>query len=189
MNRRQLATALAALVVVLGAVTAYMRHVAEHDVAYDFTLTDQDGRAFSLSQDRGHPVAIFFGYTHCPDECPVTLQRLAAAKRAMGPQGAGVRVLFITIDPRRDTPQRLRTYLGGFDPSFIGLTGTEAQLSPVYRAYHVWYQALPKTQKGLEAVEAHTSTVYIIDSGGRLRSYADWSDTAQKLADDLRAAS
>lgn len=68
------------------------------------------------------------------------------------------------------------------------LTGSDSALSPVYQAHHVWYQALPKTQKGLEALEAHTSTVYIIDRGGHLKSYADWADTSQKLAQDLLAA-
>lgn len=182
-------TVLAALSVALAWLAWSFHAAATKDMAYDFKLTDQDGRAFSLSQDRGYPVAIFFGYTHCTDQCPVTLQHLVAAKRSMGPAGNDVRVIFITIDPKRDTPQRLRTYLAGFDPSFIGLTGTDAQLSPVYRAYHVWYQALPKTQKGLEALEAHTSTVYIVDRGGRLRSYADYGDTAQTLAKELRAAS
>jgi protein SCO1/2 len=188
-NRRQLVTILAALSVALAWLAWSFHAAATKGMAYDFTLTDQDGHPFRLSQDRGYPVAIFFGYTHCPDQCPATLQHLAAAKRSMGAQGNAVHVIFVTIDPRRDTPQRLRTYLAGFDPSFVGLTGSAAELAPVYRAYHVWYQAVPKTKKDLEAAEAHTSTVYIIDRGGRLRSYADYGDTAQTLAKQLQAAS
>lgn len=177
------------MAVALGWLAWSFHAVTTRNMAYDFTLTDQDGQPFSLSQDRGHAVAIFFGYTHCTDQCPATLTHLAKAKASMGTAGGNVRVLFVTIDPRRDTPQRLKTYLGGFDPSFVGLTGSDSQLAPVYKAYHVWYQALPKTQKDLEAAEAHTSTVYIVDRGGHLRSYADWSDTTETLAKDLHAAS
>lgn len=157
--------------------------------AYDFTLTDQDGRPFRLSDERGHAVALFFGYTHCPDVCPATLAHLASARAQLGTAGQTTRVIFITVDPRRDTPPRLKTYLARFDPSFIGLTGTEAQLAPVYRAYHVWYQALPKSPQQLEALEAHTSTIWIIDSRGRPKGFADWSDSTAALAHDLRAAS
>jgi protein SCO1 len=165
------------------------RILGSRGLAPDFSLTDQDDRPFRLSDERGHPVAIFFGYSRCPDECPATLARLAAARRQMGPQGDGIRVLFITVDPRYDTAARLKSYLARFDPTFIGLTGSEAQLAPVYRAYHVWYQALPKTKGGLEDLEAHTATVWILNSSGRPKGFADWSDSTAALARDLREAS
>lgn len=97
--------------------------------------------------------------------------------------------MFVTVDPQHDTPGVLKEYLARFDPSFVGVTGTEAELAPVYRAYHVWYQPLPKTQAGREALEAHTASVWIIDRGGHAITFADSSDTTTELANDLREAS
>lgn len=186
---KRIAIVAAAVVVLTGlAFTAY-RVNASRNLAYDFSLTDQDGQTFRLSQDRGHPVALFFGYTNCTDVCPATLAHLARARAELVRQGKDFRVVFVTVDPRRDTPGRMKSWLGQFDPSFVGVTGTEAQLAPVYRAYHVWYQALPKTNEGLEAVEAHTATITILDAGGHIKSYADQSDSIASLAQDLSAAS
>jgi protein SCO1/2 len=162
---------------------------AHQNLAYDFRLTDQAGQPFRLSDERGHAVAIFFGYSRCPDVCPATLAHLVSARRSLGAAGAATRVLFITVDPHHDTPGVLKEYLAQFDPTFIGLTGTEAELAPVYRAYHVWYQALPQTQAGREALEEHSSTVWIIDRNGRPAGFADWNDTTPVLARDLREAS
>jgi protein SCO1/2 len=148
-------------------------------------LTDQSGHPFRLSDERGHPVAIFFGYTRCPDVCPATLVHLASARRSLG----AARVIFVTVDPHHDTPRVLKEYLAQFDPTFIGVTGTEDELAPVYRAYHVWYEKLPQTQAGREALEAHTAAVWIIDRGGHPAAFADSSDAADVLARDLREAS
>jgi cytochrome oxidase Cu insertion factor (SCO1/SenC/PrrC family) len=208
-NRRGFLALLAAVAVLLGTAAGWLRHAdASRNLAYDFTLTDQDGRPFRLSDERGHAVALVFGYTYCPDECPATLARLASARASLGGGAEGARVVFITIDPQRDTPQRLKRYLAAFDPSFIGLTGSELQLAPVYRAYHVWFGPLPKSGAGpqahdvgqlapgalprrrseLDAVEAHTSTIYIVDRRGRFKAFADWGDSARRLAQALRAA-
>jgi len=182
---------IAVIIVVLGlaAIAWGIHRVADaRNLAYDFTLTGQDGKPFQLSQDRGHAVAVFFGYTHCPDVCPATLEHLAKARAALGNDRDNVRVVFITVDPRRDTPERMKRYLSKFDPSFVGMTGTESQLLPVYKAYHVWSQALPKTKKGLEELEAHTATITMIDRGGHLKSYADWADPTTALTQDFRKA-
>lgn len=178
----------AALVLGLTAMTVYEIR-AHQNQAYDFRLTDQAGQPFRLSDERGHAVAIYFGYVRCPDVCPATLAHLASARRSLGPAGASTRVLFITVDPHHDTPSVLKEYLSHFDPTFVGLTGTEAELAPVYRAYHVWYSALPQTQAGREALEEHTSAVWIIDRNGHPAAFADSSDTASSLAQDLREAS
>lgn len=162
---------------------------AHQNLTYDFRLTDQNGQPFRLSDERGHAVAIFFGYTRCPDVCPATLVRLASARRSLGPAGAAARVVFVTVDPHHDTPGVLKEYLAQFDPTFIGVTGTEAELAPVYRAYHVWYEKLPQTQAGREALEAHTATVWIIDRNGHPAGFADSNDAAAVLARDLREAS
>lgn len=185
----KLILAAAILTLALAAVAWGIHRAADaRNLAYDFTLTDQDGQPFKLSQERGHAVAMFFGYTHCPDECPLTLAHLASARAALGSARDDVRIIFITVDPRRDTPQRMKTYLSTFDRSFVGVTGTESQLIPVYKAYHVWYQPLPKTQKGLEELEAHTATITLIDRSGHLKGYADWADPVTALANDLRKA-
>ncbi len=178
----------AALVLGLAAMGTYVIR-SHQNLAYDFRLTDQNGQPFRLSEQRGHAVAIYFGYSRCPDVCPATLAHLASARRSLGPAGSATRVLFITVDPHHDTPGVLKEYLAHFDPTFIGLTGTQAELAPVYRAYHVWYAALPQSQAGREALEEHTSTVWIIDRNGHPAGFADSSDTASALARDLREAS
>jgi len=190
LSRANLTALVAAAVVVLLGVAALTtaRVLESRNQAYDFALTDQNGQIFRLSQERGHAVALFFGYTHCPDVCPATLARLAAARASLGKDRNDIRVVFVTVDPRRDTPQRMKTYLATFDPSFVGVTGTERQLAPVYRAYHVWYQELPKTTAGLEALEAHTATITLIDRTGHLQGFADWSDSIAVLAQHFRAA-
>lgn len=188
-NRKVIYAALAAAIVIIaiGAVGLW-RTADARNRAYDFTLTNQDGRPFTLSQDRGHAVALFFGYTHCPDVCPATLAHLAGARRSLERRGDDIRIVFVTVDPGRDTPARMKQYLAQFDPSFVGVTGTEGELAPVYRAYHVWYQPLPKTTAGLEALEAHTATITIIDRSGHVKGYADQADSIATLAQDLRAA-
>ena len=162
---------------------------AHQNLAYDFRLTDQSGEPFRLSDERGHAVAIFFGYTRCPDVCPATLAHLASARRSLGPAGEATRIIFVTVDPHHDTPRVLKEYLAHFDPTFVGVTGTQEELAPVYRAYHVWYQKLPQTQAGREALEAHTATVWIVDRDGHPAVFADSNDATPVLARDLREAS
>jgi protein SCO1/2 len=157
-------------------------------LAPDFTLTDQNSRPFQLSNLRGHTVALFFGYTHCPDVCPTTLAALARAKRQLGTEGARFDVVFVTVDPQRDTKAVVAKYVRLFDPSFIGLTGTTAQLAPVYAAYKVYHQALPSHGSAAGYLVAHSSTVDFIDPHGHIRSFGDWSDTPAELAADVKQA-
>ncbi|HVN69332.1 MAG TPA: SCO family protein [Candidatus Binatia bacterium] len=154
--------------------------------ASDFTLTDQDGKHFTLSQQRGKEVILFFGYTHCPDVCPTTLAALAAALQKLAPeQRARVRVAFVTVDPQRDDAATLRRYVRIFNPTFYGLTGTEAQLDPVYAAYHAWHQKLPGSPATGYLV-AHGSTIYFIAPDGRLRVLHDWHDSLRSLTHDMK---
>jgi protein SCO1/2 len=157
-------------------------------LAPDFTLTDQESRPFHLSDLRGHTVALFFGYTHCPDVCPTTLAALARAKRQLGTGGARFDVVFITVDPQRDTRAVVAKYVHLFDPSFIGLTGTPAQLAPLYAAYKVYHQALPSHGSAIGYLVAHSSAVDFIDPHGHIRSFGDWSDTPAELAADVKRA-
>jgi protein SCO1/2 len=154
--------------------------------AYDFTLTDQNGRPFRLADQRGREVILFFGYTHCPDVCPATMAQLARVDRTLTPaQRARVRVALVTVDPQRDPPAVLKRYVDLFDPSFIGLTGTPAQLEPVFEAYHVWHQRLPGTN-ATGYLMAHSGSVYLIDPAGRLRVLHDWTDPAPAIASDVK---
>lgn len=154
--------------------------------AADFTLTDQHGRPFVLSQHRGRVVVLFFGYAHCPDVCPTTLANLAHARTAIGEAGRNVTVAFVTVDPRRDTPTVLRSFVALFDRSFVGLTGTPAQLAPVYRAYHVVHSIGPATASAAGYDVSHTSLVYFIGRDGRLRGYGDWTDPPAAFEQSLR---
>lgn len=149
--------------------------------APNFTLTDQDARPYALSTERGRAVALLFGYTHCPDVCPTTLAALARAERKM-PSGQGFDVVFVTVDPRRDTPAVLKRYLHLFDPAFVGLTGSAAELAPVYAAYHVYHQDLPGDGSAGGYAVAHSSTIYFIGPGGTIRGTGDWSDSPDELA-------
>jgi protein SCO1/2 len=154
-------------------------------VAPDFTVIDQDGRPFTLSATRKHPAVLFFGYTRCPDECPLTLAHLAQALRVPGVP-ADVGVFFITVDPVHDTPAVLKPYVRSFDPRFTGLTADLKTLEPVYAAYHVPREA--EQAKAGEAPElfAHGTTLYFIGRGGRLKGLGNWNDPPAAIAQELR---
>ncbi len=155
--------------------------------APDFTLTDQRGRAFHLAEQHGREVVLFFGYTHCPDICPATMAQLAHVYRDLTPeQRSRVEVAFVTVDRDRDDPATLAKYVGLFNPAFVGLTGTQEQLDPVYDAYHVWHQKLRGT-KAAGYLVAHGGIVYIIDPQGALRVLHDWQDPATAIAADVKA--
>lgn len=154
--------------------------------AYDFTLTDANGRPFRLAGERGREVVLFFGYTRCPDVCPATMAQLARVERELpAADRARVQVVFVTVDPQRDTPAVIKRYVALFDPSFVGLTGTEAQLDPVFDAYHVWHQRIPGT-KASGYLMAHSGSVYLIDPAGDLRVLHDWTDPAPAIASDVK---
>jgi protein SCO1/2 len=154
-------------------------------LAPDFTLTDQDGAPFALSGQRGRPVAVFFGYTRCADACPVVLAHLAKAVRAPG-SARDLRVVFITVDPKRDTPQALKRYLAQFDPQFVGLTGTPDRLEPVYAAYHIAHVAAsPGAGKPLEI--EHETAVFVIGRDGTMRGIVPGDDDISSLAKALSA--
>jgi protein SCO1/2 len=157
------------------------------NAAPDFTLTDQNGKPWSLSQERGyHGVALFFGYTHCPDVCPTTLAHLSEARRLLGADRDNLRIAFVTVDPARDTPAVLKRYVALFDPSIVGLTGAPDRLEPVYAAYRVWHQQLPHGDSAAGYLVSHSSAIYLIDRVGHLRGIADWADTSPQLAQKIK---
>ena len=149
-----------------------------------FTLADVDGKPRSLAEFRGKVVLLSFGYTHCPDVCPTTLAKFAEARRLLGTAGGRVQALFVTIDPERDTAELLRAYVPAFDPSFIGLRGSEAQTDAVTKAFHANYQIVE--YQGNTLVD-HTASTYIIDTQGRPRVVTPYDQTARSLAEEVAA--
>lgn len=155
--------------------------------APDFHLVDQTGKDFVLSGLRGRAVVLFFGYTHCPDICPTTLATIASALRRLGPQASKkIQVAFVTDDPARDSPRTLGRFTSLFDPSFLGLSGSAARMSPVYKAYHVWFQRLPNPGSAAGYLLAHSSIIYMIDKDGTLRFIHDWRDPMPAIQADLK---
>lgn len=149
-------------------------------------LTDQDGRPFSLADLKGNVVVLYFGYTTCPDLCPTTLSDFTAVKAALGKQADAVRFGLVTVDPERDTPERLQHYLEFFDPAFIGLTGSAEQISTVEREYGVIAKRVdfPGTSTGY--LMDHTSVIYVIDSKGMMRVTFQYGADPNDIADDIR---
>ncbi len=130
-----------------------------------FQLTAHDGRPFSSARLHGKPYALFFGFTNCPDVCPTTLLEMSNHLAALGPDGDRLTVLFITVDPERDTAEHLQAYLANFDRRIVGLTGNPAEVASVVHAYHAFYEKVP-TSSGYTM--NHTATVYLIDGQGAL---------------------
>lgn len=153
-------------------------------LAPDFTLPGTAGAEISLRDWRGKLVVLGFGFTHCPEVCPVTLATLAAARKQLGAEGAQVQVLWITVDPERDDSTRLRSYVTAFDPSFLGATGSEAQLAAVRKDYGI---AAARVQKpGLPDSYSHSAFTYLIDREGRLRALMPYGHPAADFVHDLR---
>ncbi|MCS7206459.1 MAG: SCO family protein [Dehalococcoidia bacterium] len=137
-------------------------------LAPDLALTDTEGNPFHLANFRNKVVLVFFGYTHCPDVCPATLVAVRQVLERLGGDAQRVQFVFVSVDPERDTPERLRTYVKGFDPRYIGLTGTPEQVALVANAYGVRYYKEDIGSAGGYTV-AHTAFVFVIDPAGRLR--------------------
>jgi len=150
-----------------------------------FKLTDADNRPVTADDYRGKVVLLYFGYTNCPDACPTTLTTLAAALRKLGPSASQMRVLFVTVDPERDTASVLKRYVGFFGPQFVGLRGDDSALTALTKRYRVAYHREPPDHNGYYAVD-HSSAIFIFDASGRARLLAREGDGAQVIAQDLR---
>ncbi len=138
------------------------------DWGKDFNLTDHTGRRRTLADFHGKAVALFFGYTHCPDVCPTTLGELAQTLKQLGKDAGKVQVLFVTLDPERDTPAVLAQYVPSFNPAFLGLTGTEDEIAVVAKSFKVFYQKQASASK-LGYTLDHSANTFVFDPQGRLR--------------------
>ena len=155
------------------------------EYARQLNLVDQDGRARSLADFKGKVLVVFFGYTQCPDVCPTTMAEVAEVKRSLGADGDKVQGIFVTIDPERDTAALLKTYLASFDPSFVGLRGSEEQTQAAAKEFKVFYAKVPGKTPETYTMD-HTAASFIFDTEGRVRVYARYGAGAQPLADDVK---
>ena len=153
-------------------------------LAPDFALQGSNGNEFKLNQARGKVVALGFGFTHCTSVCPVTLAKLAQARKKLGALASDVQVVYVTVDPAQDSPERLREYLAHFDPTFIGVTGTAAQLSAVQKEYGI--TAAKAISKTGQAEVHHSSYIYLIDGAGFLRALVPFGKSPDDIAHDMK---
>jgi protein SCO1 len=151
----------------------------------DFALTDHTGKPRTLADFRGKAVVMFFGYTQCPDVCPTTLGTLAEAMKALGPEGDRVQVLFVTVDPERDTQALLAQYVPAFDPRFVGLYGDAAATERVAKEFKVIFQKQPGASPDSYTVD-HSAGVFVFDPQGRLRLYVSHGRGPDVYVHDLR---
>lgn len=195
--KRALLLAAAALALILGVFAALaMRKpdappkfdaldITGVDWGSDFKLTDHTGRARALADFRGKAVAMFFGFTHCPDVCPTAMAEFAEVMKLLGAEASRVQVLFVTVDPARDTPQVLAQYVPAFHPSFLGLYGDAETTARTAAEFKIYYHAQAPNQHGSYSVD-HSSQVLVIDPEGRLRLLMKPDLTPDAMAQDLR---
>lgn len=151
----------------------------------DFQLTDQNGADFHLSDLKGHLVLAFFGYTYCPDVCPITLAEFVQVKDNLAQQADRVRFVFITVDPQRDTPEVLAKHLRNFDSQFIGLTGTEDMLTKVWSQFGV-YREIRQAEGSQNYLVDHTARIYVLDSDLNLILTYPYDIGMRSLLEDVR---
>ena len=153
------------------------------DYGRGFALTDHTGKARTLADFRGRLVVLSFGFTHCPDICPTVLADLAGVMQSLGPEAARVQVLFITVDPERDTPELLAKYVAAFDPRFVALHGDPAATRQTAKEFKIFFEK--RKADGGYSVD-HSTQSYVIDPQGRLRLFVRHDRIAADLTDDLR---
>src|SRR5213596_1920385 len=188
MRRAFVAVALALIVTACDTGTAKFQGSDVTGVAFghDFRLTDHTGKARTLADFRGKVVVLFFGYTQCPDVCPTTLSELAATMQKLGPDATRVQVLFVTVDPERDTPDLLSRYVPAFNASFLGLYGDAAATAETAKEFKILYQKQPGSTPGAYSVD-HSAGTYVFDPQGRLRVFESYGQGPEVFAHDIRA--
>jgi protein SCO1/2 len=155
------------------------------DYAKDFSLTDADGKVRTLADYKGKVVVIFFGYAQCPDVCPTTMTEMAQVKQQLGADGDKLQVLFVTVDPARDTPAVMKAYMGAFDPAFVALIPTPDQLAAMAKDYKVYYKKVEGKTPTSYSMD-HSAASYLYDPQGRLRLYARYGAGVPAMVSDVK---
>ena len=155
------------------------------DYAKGFALSDQNGKPRKLQDFAGKVVVVFFGFTQCPDVCPTAMAELAEVKKLLGPDGDKLQAVFITIDPERDTPDVLKAYMGNFDPTFIALRPTLAELPDFAKSYKVFYKKVEGRTASSYSMD-HSAGSYVFDAKGQIRLYNRYGSGAEALASDIK---
>ena len=151
----------------------------------DFKLTDHNGQERTLADFRGKIVAVFFGYVHCPDVCPTTLSDFAMALQQLGPQAEQVQVIFVTVDPERDTPDLLKEFVPAFHPGFLGMYTDAVSLTQLANEYKVVYQK-SSVKAADDYLIDHSAGTYVYDSNGQLRLLMPYGSSPDAIAQDLK---
>ncbi|KNZ30608.1 MAG: photosynthetic protein synthase I [Methylibium sp. NZG] len=156
------------------------------DYARTLSLPDQTGTVRNLSDFKGKVVVVFFGFTQCPDVCPSTMAELAQIKKSMGKDGERVQGIFVSVDPERDTPEILKSYMASFDSSFIALRGTVEQTKAAAKEFKVFFGKVPGKTEGSYTVD-HTAGSFVFDPTGKVRLFVRYGSGAEALTADLKA--
>jgi protein SCO1/2 len=165
-------------------VTLFGTDITGADFASGFSLKDHTGKVRQLSDFKGKVVALFFGYTHCPDVCPTTMADMANALKLMGKQSDDVQVLFVTLDPARDTQEVLAKYVPAFDARFIGLYGDDAQTADTAKNFKVFYAKQADAGKSGYTID-HSAGTYVFDKNGKIRIFLKYGQKPKEIASDL----
>jgi protein SCO1/2 len=151
----------------------------------DFALTDHNGQRRTLADFKGKVVTLFFGFTHCPDVCPTTLGEMALVMKELGKDSDRLQVLFVTVDPERDTAEVLKRYVPAFHPSFLGMTGSADDIARTAKEFKIFYQKQPLPSGSGYSMD-HSAGTYILDAEGRLRLFAQYGIGAPAMLNDIR---
>lgn len=155
------------------------------DYAKDFRLSDMNGQPRSMADFKGKAVVLFFGYAQCPDVCPTTMSEMLQVREKLGADGQRVQVLFVTVDPERDTPEVMKAYMTAFDPSFLALIPTPEKLPALAKDFKVYYKKVDGKTPTSYSMD-HSAATFIYDPQGRLRLYARYGLGTDALASDLK---
>lgn len=155
------------------------------EYAQELSLPDAEGKLRTLADFKGQVIVVFFGYVQCPDVCPTTLAELAEVKRLLGPDGARVQGIFVTVDPERDTAEMLKPYVASFDPGFVALRGTPAEVQAAAKQFKIFYSKVPGKTETSYTVD-HTAGSYVFDTQGRVRLFTRYGSGAPALVHDIK---
>ena len=152
----------------------------------DFELTGHDGQPFALQSLRGKVVLIFFGYSSCPDACPTTLSKLSSVARRLGDDRSKIQALYVSVDPDRDTPPVLKADMENFSIGALGLTGTKEDIDKVVKQYAAAYEIVPTPESAAKYTISHTTSVYALDTAGRVRKTFAYEATVDEVVTGIR---